>query len=128
MMRAVGQSVPGAMKLAAFRTEVPLGATQRVVVTDEAGLYAGIAYPSEAFAVTGEGRDVRDILHHQDDYLVPQMTVKEAIAVFELAEADALAVLDGPETRRVVGLLTEQYALRRYNEELDRRRREISGE
>ncbi len=128
MMRAVGASVPGAMKLAAFRTEVPLGATQRVVVTDEAGSYAGIAYPSEAFAVTGEGRDVRDIMHHQEHYLVPQMTVKEAIAVFERAEADALAVLDGPETRRVVGLLTEQYALRRYNEELDRRRREMSGE
>ncbi len=78
--------------------------------------------------MTGEGRDVRDIMHHQEHYLVPQMTVKEAIAVFERAEADALAVLDGPETRRVVGLLTEQYALRRYNEELDRRRREMSGE
>ena len=34
----------------------------------------------------------------------------------------------GPETRRVIGILTEQYALRRYSEELDRRRRDISGE
>jgi CIC family chloride channel protein len=56
------------------------------------------------------------------------MTVKEAIAAFEAAEADALAVLDGAGTRKVLGLLTEQYALRRYTEELDRRRREISGE
>jgi len=38
-----------------------------------------------------------------------------------------LAVVDGPETRQVLGLLTEQYALRRYSEELDRRRMEMSG-
>jgi CIC family chloride channel protein len=37
-------------------------------------------------------------------------------------------VVDGPETKRVIGLLTEHYALRRYSEELDRRRRELSGE
>jgi CIC family chloride channel protein len=37
-------------------------------------------------------------------------------------------VLDGAHSRRVLGVLTEQYALRRYNEELERRRRELSGE
>jgi CIC family chloride channel protein len=36
--------------------------------------------------------------------------------------------VDGVETRQVLGLLTEQYALRRYAEELDRRRRDLSGE
>jgi CIC family chloride channel protein len=56
------------------------------------------------------------------------MTIKEAVAMFENAESDALAVVDGPETRHVIGLLTEQHALRRYSEELDRRRRELSGE
>jgi CIC family chloride channel protein len=48
--------------------------------------------------------------------------------MFETAEADALAVVDGRETLQVIGMLTEQYALRRYSEELDRRRRDISGE
>jgi CIC family chloride channel protein len=56
------------------------------------------------------------------------MIMKEAIAVFEAAEADALAAVDGAESRRVLGLLTEQYALRRYSEELERRRRELAGE
>jgi CIC family chloride channel protein len=32
------------------------------------------------------------------------------------------------DTKRVVGILTEQHTLRRYTEELDRRRRELSGE
>ncbi len=128
MMRSVSLTVQRGMSLAAFRTEVPLGAAQRVIVTDADARYAGIAYPAEAFAVTGEDRAVGDILHHGEHYLLPNMTVKQAIAVFEAAEADALAVLDGPDSRQVLGLLTEQYALRRYNEELDRKRREVSGE
>ena len=60
--------------------------------------------------------------------LTPQMTIKDAVALFETAEADALAVVDSTDSRRVIGLLTEQHALRRYSEELERRRRELSGE
>jgi len=128
LMRDAGVSVQAGLSLAAFRAEIPLGAAQRVIVTDADGRYAGIAYPPEAFMVSGEGRLVGDILHHAGHYLLPGMTVKEALAVFELAEADALAVLDGDESRLVVGLLTEQYALKRYTEALDRRRREVTGE
>ena len=127
MMRDAGLVVQGGMRLAAFKAEVPLGAAQRVIVTDAAGRYAGIAYPSEAYALAGEG-SVADILHHAAHVLLPGMTVKEAIAEFEAAEADALAVVDGLESRKVLGLLTEQFALKRYNEELDRRRQELAGE
>ena len=49
--------------------------------------------------------------------------MKDALAAFEKAETDALAVLDVPDTRQVLGLLTEAYALRRYTEVVDRRRR-----
>ncbi len=127
MMRDAGVTVQQGLGLAAFRAEMPLGATQRVIVTDEEGRYAGIAYPPEAFAVAGDGQ-VAEIVRHAEDFLLPTMTVKEAVTAFETAEADALAVLDGSKSRQVLGLLTEQYALKRYNEELDRRRREISGE
>jgi CIC family chloride channel protein len=37
-------------------------------------------------------------------------------------------VVDGASSMRVIGMLTEQYALRRYAEELDRWRRDVSGE
>jgi len=99
-----------------------------VIVTDEDGLYAGLASPAEAYGLGEASGRVADIIQHNDHFLLPGMTVKEAIAAFEAAEADALAVVDGTAARRVIGLLTEQYALRRYTEELDRRRREISGE
>ncbi len=56
------------------------------------------------------------------------MNAKDAVAAFASAEADALAVVDGLEARRVLGILTEAHVLRRYAEELDRRRRELAGE
>jgi CIC family chloride channel protein len=56
------------------------------------------------------------------------MTVKEAVAAFDRAEAEALAVIQAPERRRVIGLLSEAHALRRYAEELELRRRELIGE
>jgi CIC family chloride channel protein len=67
-------------------------------------------------------------VHHRKTVLLPQMSIKEAVQMFETSESDALAVVDGAETMRVIGVLTEQYALRRYSEELEKRRRELSGE
>ncbi|GAN74029.1 MULTISPECIES: chloride channel protein [Acidiphilium] len=115
--------------IADFKTEFPLGRTQYVVVLDENQHYAGLAYPSEVHAPDAAAEDsIQHLVRHRDDFLVPQATVKEAIRAFEKAECDVLAVIDGEETRQVLGVLTEQYALRRYSEELDQRRRELSGE
>ena len=133
MMRREIRSVRGDTTLASFRRDYPLGITDRVVVTDDAGKYAGIVLVAEAHTPTGRAPEkgtgtILDLVHNQNDMLVPQMTVKEAIALFETAEADALVVVDSVENRRVIGKLTEQHALRRYSEELERRRRELSGE
>jgi len=128
MMRPGQATVATTTPLSVFRQEFPLGSTQRVIAVDAENRYAGLVYPAEIFTVTGENRSVGDVLHHAQDFLSPEMSVKEALAVFETAEADALAVIDDPLTRQVVGLLTEPYALKRYNEELDRKRRELAGE
>ena len=53
------------------------------------------------------------------------MNVREALDRFETSEADALAVIDAPATRRPIGVLSEAHALRRYGEELERRNREL---
>ncbi len=128
MMRREVRTVRSETPLAVFRRDFPLGSTQRVVVLDDHDRYAGIIWVAEAHADEAEGHKVADALHQERDMLLPQMTVKEAISAFERAESDALAVVDGIDTGHVIGLLTEQYALRRYSEELDRSRRELSGE
>lgn len=128
MMRRNQHLVHDDVDIEKFRAEFSLGTTQRVVVADEEGRYIGLAYPADAYEPGAEAQTVHELVRHEEDYLTPQMTVKEAISAFQRAECDALAVIDGSETRHVVGLLTEQYALRRYAEELDQRRRELSGE
>ncbi len=129
MMRRELRTVQADTTIAAFRRDFPLGAATRVVVLDRSDRYAGIVLVPEAHAPDmDENTRLTDILHYAADMLLPQMTIKDAVSLFEQAEADALVVVDGKDSRRVIGLLTEAYALRRYSEELDRRRRELSGE
>jgi chloride channel protein, CIC family len=128
MMRREFRRVPLDMTLETFRRQFPLGSIGRVVAVDPAGRYAGILATSEAHAATEETATVAEVMHHTDGVLLPQMTIKEAVRMFEQAESDELAVVDTAESMRVIGTLTEQFALRRYSEELEKRRRELSGE
>jgi CIC family chloride channel protein len=128
MMRRDVPGVPAAMQLGTFRAEHKLGSTNRLIALDADGRYAGIVWLSDAHAAAPGATTVADVLHHAGSVLVQEMTVKQALDCFQAAEADALAVVDNATDRRVVGLLTEQYALRRYAEELERRRRDLSGE
>src|SRR6201996_429799 len=128
MMRREMRTVRADTPLNVFKRDFPLGAAQRVIALDEADRYAGIVLLPEAHADADDDHKVSDIVHYADTVLLPQMTIKEAVAMFENAESDALVVVDNPKDRHVIGLLTEQYALRRYSDELDRRRRELSGE
>jgi CIC family chloride channel protein len=128
MMRRDVRTIRTTTSLESFRRDFPLGSTHRVVVIDDTGRYAGIVQTAEAFSPDLVVENVGEILHFADTVLMPQMTVKTAVAMFEESESDALAVVDSMDTKRVVGILTEQHTLRRYTEELDRRRRELSGE
>jgi CIC family chloride channel protein len=128
MMRREVRTIHADTPLPDFKHDFSLGSEHRVVVLDDTECYAGIVQVAEVYADADDHHKVGDLLHHSDTVLLPKMTIKEAVAMFENAESDALAVVDAPETRHVVGLLTEQHALRRYSEELDRRRRELSGE
>lgn len=128
MMRREVRQIRLDAGIGAFCRDYPLGSTTRVVAIDAAGRYAGIIPVAEAHAHDDKPTPLSALLHHADHVLTPLMTIKEAVEAFELAEADALVVVDTLESRRVIGLLTEHYALRRYMEELERRRRELSGE
>ncbi|MBB3173508.1 CIC family chloride channel protein [Endobacter medicaginis] len=117
--------------IAAVRRAFPLGAAERVVVVDAQSRYLGQVAVAELHAArdaAAEARGLSGLLHDANAMLRPQMSVKEAIAAFERSESDALVVVEDTERRQVIGILSEQYALRRYTEELENRRRELSGE
>ena len=128
MMRRETRVVRIDTSLATVKRDFPLGSTPRIIAVDERGRYAGIANIPEIHAVDEDDDTLRDMLHHQGQFLLPQQSVKEAVSTFEAAEADALVVIENPDLQNVIGLLTEQYALKRYAEELDRARRAVSGE
>lgn len=129
LMRPDVRTVPAHTTISRFCLVYPLGSTAHVVAVDEDKNYAGIVQVAEAHAPElDEAKPIRDILHYPDTALLPTMTVKEAVAAFDKAEAEALAVIQSRESPRIIGLLTEAYALRRYTEELELRRRELLGE
>lgn len=126
LMRRDPKSVPADMPLAALRAAVPLGAATHVVLLDAEGRYAGLVSVPEAHAAPPETATVAALARHQDRVLLPATNARDAMKVFEGAQAEALAVVDGPG-RRVLGLLTEAHLLRRYGEEIEKLRREETG-
>ena len=113
-----------------FRRQYPIGSIQRVVAVDENDKYAGMVWVSDAYAQEGnatQAQNVRDIVHQATTFLLPNMNVQQAIAVFDRTSSEALAVVNNAEEGKVIGLLSEAYALRRYSEELDRAHRDLSG-
>ena len=125
LMRRDAPTISASTSVGDFRKEVPLGSTQRMILADEEGRYAGMILVPEAHAERHDEEldlPVRDIAEFR------QMNAKEAMALFDSIETEALAVVDSRESLKVLGLLTESHTLRRYAEELDRRRRELAGE
>jgi CIC family chloride channel protein len=112
-----------------FREAFPLGSTNQAIAVDEEGRYAGMVLVAEAHATELPATTpLKDILHHVDHMVLPQMTAQEAIAAFARFEAEALPVVDSVERRQVMGLLSEAHALRRFSDASDRQRRELLGE
>jgi chloride channel protein, CIC family len=129
MMRHDVKTVPIATAVAAFREAFPIGSSASVIVVNEQGRYVGMVLVADAHAAEiAPEKSIKEILRNADAFLLPGMAIKEAVLAFDRAEAEALAVVDSYHERRVIGLLTEAYALRRYAAELDRRRRELVGE
>jgi len=129
MMRADVRTVAAHTTVGRFRLVYPLGSTAQVIVVDEQRRYAGIAIVAEVHSSELDpALPIKDVVRYSDIALLPNMTVKEAVEAFDQAEAEALAVIDSSDSRRVIGLLSETYTLRRYSEELELQRQNLVGD
>jgi chloride channel protein, CIC family len=129
LMRADLTTADADMPIEEFREKFPLGSKTQVVAVDGEGRYAGLVLIAEAHApdiATDKG--LINILHHRGVVLHPAMNIQEAIAAFDAAEAESLAVVETGGEQRPIGILTEAHAMRRYAEESEKRRREAVGE
>jgi CIC family chloride channel protein len=129
LMRPEVTMVSASMPIEEFRGKFPLGSKTHVVAVDAEGKYVGLATVAEAHAPDIETKHgLIDILQYRDVVLHPVMNIQEAIAVFDAAEAESLAVVEAGGEHRPIGILTEAHAVRRYAEESEQRRREAVGE
>jgi CIC family chloride channel protein len=126
MMRSDPKLVPTSMPLKTLREKYPPGTAKRVFAIAPDGHYAGwidmavVNDPQLDEAV--EAGVAADIVQQRDNYLLPSDNVRTALARFDESQSETLPVLSARADPRVVGYVTEAYALKRYAQELERRR------
>ncbi|MBS0539132.1 MAG: chloride channel protein [Proteobacteria bacterium] len=131
LMRADPKLVQEGMSVREVRAKFPSGTAKRVFVVGEGGVFLGQLDLSIHEAKHDEVLDTkfaRDFAINDDLYLLAYENVRTALTRFEEKEVEALPVLDSTVDKTIVGYMTEQYALRRYNQELERRRSADLGE
>lgn len=132
LMRRDPSVVDATTPVAELRRLFPAGSSKRVFVADAEGKYAGLievaAIHDPALDDEVDEKTASDLAQCQSHYLLPRFNIRTALKGFVDAETETLAVVQTPLDRRVVGYLTEAYALRRYAQELERQRADELGE
>ena len=90
MMRADVRTVPAETHDRRLSRSLSARLDQPVIAVDEDGRYAGMVLAAGgARRRSRRHRLLRDILHHADNVLLPQMTAQEAVAAFDRTETEA---------------------------------------
>jgi CIC family chloride channel protein len=132
MMRSDPQMVPTGTRLKDLRAKYPPGTAKRVYAVAPDGHYAGwvdmaiVNDPQLNDAI--EAGVVADLVQDKDCFLLPNENVRTALTRFDDAQTETLPVLSARADPRIIGYLSEAYALRRYTQELERRRSAELGE
>ncbi|MGK9144476.1 chloride channel protein [Xanthomonas euvesicatoria] len=127
MMRKDANHTAYDISVAEFRRRFPLGSTQRVVLEDADGHYAGVVPLAVLYADNVQlDAPVGDYAKHRDAALLADTDIMAIMKVFDTTQADELAVIDSD--RKVLGVLSEGFVRKRYAEELEKRERELMGE
>jgi CIC family chloride channel protein len=124
MMRRDPAVISADLSLAELHRRYPAGSTRQVFVVDGDGRLSGTIEPVEANGSDGEDETkvVGDFASATPAYLLPGDDLRTALNRFSDAAQETLPVIDSNEGRRVIGYLSEAYALRRYAHELERHR------
>lgn len=132
LMRRDFAVVRPTMPLAELCRLFPLTESRRLFVADETGAYKGYVDLIDAHATLnkpdGEHLTASEVARGAAHFLTPGQPVRQTLDLFMGSAAEVLAVVDNPRDRRLVGYLTEAYALRRYYRELEARHREELGD
>ena len=124
MMRRDPAVIAAELPLDELRRRFPIGSTKQIFIVDERGRLSGIIDPAEASGPepTEQMRTVGQLVSQPAPFLLPGDDLRTALDRFSQAAQEILPVVDNKEDRRIIGYLSEAYALRRYAHELERHR------
>jgi chloride channel protein, CIC family len=121
MMRRDPAVIAAALPVGELRRRFPAGSVKQVFVVDSDGRLSGTVDPIAA-ETAGAAKIVGELLAAPPAYLLPGDDLRTALNRFSDAAQETLPVIDNPEARRIIGYLSEAYALRRYTHELEAHR------
>jgi CIC family chloride channel protein len=124
MMRRDPAVIAAELPVAELRHRFPAGSTRQVFVVDERGGLCGIIDTGEPGLTNGDeaSRSVREFVSQPATFLLPGDNLRAALDRFSQSAQETLPVIDNTKDRRILGYLSEAYALRRYAHELERHR------
>jgi len=126
LMRTDAKTVPANLGLRALRAQFPFGTTKRLYALDAAGNYAGLIDVDDLHDVeiddALDGAVALDLAEEGDHFLLPSDNIRVVLTRFDQLQLETLPVVAGREDRKVLGYVTEGYALKRYTQELERMR------
>jgi CIC family chloride channel protein len=117
--------------LDATRAAYPAGDAKQLFLLDEDSAYRGVLeVPNLHLAKSpteGNAQRVGDLIPVKQPVVPRRTPIRGVLKMFEDTEQEVLAVVDSTVTRHVIGYVTEAFVLKRYNQELERRRSEELG-
>ena len=125
MMRRDPAVIAAELPLDELRRRFPAGSTRAGLCRRRpTAASRGIVDPAEAVGRTrhGDGKTVGDLSQTRSRSCCPGDDLRTALDRFSEAAQETLPVIDNPDDRRIIGYLSEAYALRRYAHELERHR------
>lgn len=131
LLRADARTVPAGLPLVALREAVPLGSRKFVFAVTEGGRYSGLI--DMTVAHDPEISDLADTLVAEDlttvkrGALYPEDGIDRVLDAFGATRSETLPVVASAENPQVLGYVTEAYCLKRYAQELERRRSDELG-
>jgi CIC family chloride channel protein len=132
LMRTDPKLVPATMPLRDVRERFPLGSAKRIfVVTEGNRLFGALDMAAVHDSKQNQAIDglvARDFAIETQEFLIPEENVRIALGYFDKWQVEILPVVSSTTGLQIVGDLTEAYTLRRYNQELERRRNAELGE
>lgn len=127
IMRRDWIAIPDSLTVAEFRERIPLGSASKAVMTDDARLYRGIVPTAAAYRPDLEpSAPIAPLATLTDVTVLATTDIQTVLRLFDEAAADEIAVVD--DAGRVLGIVSEKHARRRYFEEIEASQREIFGE